>query len=59
MIPEKDLLYAKRYGVCSSCSMKWAETNLEDWNSGWRPDDDEIEQEASKRKREFISFNFN
>jgi|TARA_R110001583_G_scaffold33769_2_gene113926 hypothetical protein len=59
MIPEKDLPYIKKYDACSSCSMKWAETNLEKWKSGWRPTGSQIDKELLQRKTEFISFNFN
>ena len=59
MIPEKDLSYVKRYGACFSCSTKWAEPDLEKWESGWRPSEEELQPELLKRKLEFISFNFN
>ena len=40
-----------KFKCCFDCNMMWAQSRRREWNSGWRPTDDEIKQEISKRKK--------
>ena len=44
-----DVISYRESRCCSHCFMKWAEVDLESWNSGARPPENEIEEEKKKR----------
>jgi|ETNvirenome_6_85_1030632.scaffolds.fasta_scaffold00364_14 hypothetical protein len=56
MSGELDKAYYKKYSCCSSCGMKWADMNQENWKNGWRPTKVEISSERDRRVSDFVSF---
>ena len=52
MSSSSDFESFEKFGVCSECSMKFAEQRKDEWASGWRPTDTELYQhkkDISKR----------
>ena len=45
-----DAEYFKKKKCCSKCGMKWADSNLEKWMSGWRPSKEEIDSFVAERR---------
>tara|TARA_Y100000593_G_C4230724_1_gene296844 strand:+ start:245 stop:553 length:309 start_codon:yes stop_codon:yes gene_type:complete len=56
MSGELDKAYYEKYSCCSSCGMKWADMNQENWENGWRPEKEEIANERDRRVSDFVSF---
>ena len=44
-----DRMTNQRDGCCSLCSLKWVDPRREEWEAGWRPDQDEIATEIERR----------
>jgi hypothetical protein len=38
----EDITMFKRYGVCSECSLRWAQSREKEWGLGWRPTSTEL-----------------
>ena len=47
---ESDVFSFHKYECCHFCSLKWAESRKESWNSGWRPSQDDIDKIKEERK---------
>ena len=47
-----------KYFCCFECEMKWAQSRSDMWNSGWRPEKKEIDEERAKRLQIPPSFQF-
>ena len=39
----KDDVYMSKFGCCFQCYVKWIEGREERWNSGWRPEKEQID----------------
>ena len=42
MKDDRDTYAFRRYKCCSECMFRWAQPRIDDWEDGWRPDEDEI-----------------
>jgi len=39
-----------KYQCCASCSLRWVDIRRDEWLDGWRPSDDELSAELSRRR---------
>jgi hypothetical protein len=44
-----DFSYYNKYKCCRHCAMKWAESQYDKWNQGWRPTTEEIDKYKQDR----------
>tara|TARA_E500000331_G_C17220074_1_gene697672 strand:+ start:1294 stop:1581 length:288 start_codon:yes stop_codon:yes gene_type:complete len=44
MSTQSDFDSFKEFSCCSFCAMKFAESRRKEWNSGWRPSQEEVEE---------------
>lgn len=54
-----DTIYYKKYECCYQCGMKFADSRQEEWNKGWRPSKDEVEELIKFRKSMPLNINYN
>lgn len=47
----RDADYHRLHNSCEECGIKWAERQRKEWNSGWRPNADEIQTAIEDRRR--------
>jgi hypothetical protein len=45
----KDYSYFRAYKCCRNCSMQWAESQKEKWDTGWRPSPQDIDKYRKDR----------
>ena len=50
-----DIAYNK-HGCCFDCMQRWVEPNRKKWNSGWRPDANQIKKQQKEKQSMPISF---
>lgn len=47
-----DIEAYKKSNVCSDCELHFLQQNRDDWNAGWRPNDQQIAERMRKREIE-------
>ena len=47
----------EEFQCCFECEMKWAQSRKIKWKKGWRPHQDEVDQEKEKKSKIPPSFN--
>jgi hypothetical protein len=55
MTSKDDDLYFDLLACCKECGMKWAETRRASWLNGWRPDQQEINNEILRRRSHILN----
>lgn len=45
-----DSVTFREIGCCEECKLRWAESRLDEWKSGWRPTRDEVDESVQARK---------
>ena len=53
----EDSEYFRALSCCYKCGLKWADSNKEKWETGWRPSLDEISEEVKFRQTIPVSVN--
>jgi hypothetical protein len=46
-----DQEYWNKCKCCTECGMKWVDKNLKNWQSGWRPSQEDIDAEKLHRRQ--------
>lgn len=57
MSTSEDSDYFRSRQCCYRCGLKWADSNREKWNSGWRPERDDVRKEVEFRQSIPVSLN--
>jgi len=47
----EDVTEMKKFNTCRACADKWVYINYESWSTGWRPSNNDINDELKNRKK--------